>query len=83
MLKASESRWMVRTGADGTPNGLPSNRTEKFRIRRLMPRGTGRLRRERLPDIRRHGIDNTSARRFGASVVTLLRTAKRVCRMAN
>jgi hypothetical protein len=28
MLKASESRWMVRTGADGMPNGLPSNRTE-------------------------------------------------------
>ena len=30
MLDASESRWSLRTGADGMRNGLRSNRTERL-----------------------------------------------------
>jgi hypothetical protein len=51
MAKAAESRWLVRTGADGMPNGLPSDRTETVAAmgeccaRRQTVR---RLRRERL-----------------------------------
>lgn len=68
MAKASESRWSVRTGADGMPNGLPSVRTDRFRERPIGPLcGSARLRRDACPISMRHGIDDAlseSARAF-------------------
>lgn len=65
MTKASESRWEVRTGADGMPNGLPSVRTERFAggICLTPPRASARLRRGCLPVIRT-GAVSTARRRY-------------------